>query len=113
MPIHNADIARVFEEIADLFDDLVDMGEANPFRVRAYRNVTGTALELNAHPERLDLLEPYCRMAKDEGALVAIDSDAHDGIRQPAVRRRAGAPGLDRGTRLPEHAFNHGTERMV
>jgi DNA polymerase (family X) len=38
------------------------------------RNV---ALELNAHPERLDLLDTYCRMAKDEGALVAIDSDAH------------------------------------
>ena len=38
---------------------------------------SGTALELNAHPERLDLLDTYCRMAKDEGALVAIDSDAH------------------------------------
>jgi DNA polymerase (family 10) len=38
------------------------------------RNV---ALELNAHPERLDLLDVYCRMAKDEGALVAINSDAH------------------------------------
>jgi DNA polymerase (family 10) len=35
------------------------------------------ALELNAHPERLDLLDVYCRMAKDEGVLVAIDSDAH------------------------------------
>jgi DNA polymerase (family 10) len=38
---------------------------------------TRTALELNAHPERLDLLDTYCRIAKDEGALVAIDSDAH------------------------------------
>jgi len=35
------------------------------------------ALELNAHPERLDLTDVHCRMAKDEGALVAIDSDAH------------------------------------
>jgi DNA polymerase (family 10) len=35
------------------------------------------ALELNAHPERLDLLDVYCRMARDEGALVAINSDAH------------------------------------
>jgi DNA polymerase (family 10) len=35
------------------------------------------ALELNAHPERLDLLDVYCRMAKDEGAWVSIDSDAH------------------------------------
>jgi DNA polymerase (family 10) len=38
------------------------------------RNV---ALELNAHPERLDLTDVGCRMARDEGALVAINSDAH------------------------------------
>lgn len=35
------------------------------------------ALELNAHPERLDLTDVHCRMAKDEGVPVAIDSDAH------------------------------------
>ncbi|MCC6608808.1 MAG: DNA polymerase/3'-5' exonuclease PolX [Burkholderiales bacterium] len=37
----------------------------------------GIALELNAHPERLDLTDVNCRMAKEEGALVAISSDAH------------------------------------
>jgi DNA polymerase (family 10) len=37
----------------------------------------GCFLELNAHPERLDLLDVYCQMAKDEGVLVAISSDAH------------------------------------
>jgi DNA polymerase (family X) len=37
----------------------------------------GVALELNAHPERLDLTDIYCRMARDEGALIAINSDAH------------------------------------
>ncbi len=37
----------------------------------------GIALELNAHPERLDLTDIHCRMAKDEGALVSINSDAH------------------------------------
>lgn len=34
MPIHNADIAAIFEEIADL----LEIGGANPFRIRAYRN---------------------------------------------------------------------------
>lgn len=34
MPVHNADIARVFEEIADL----LELESGNPFRVRAYRN---------------------------------------------------------------------------
>jgi DNA polymerase (family 10) len=37
----------------------------------------GRSLELNAHPERLDLFDTHCRMAKDEGVLVSIDSDAH------------------------------------
>lgn len=37
----------------------------------------GCFLELNAHPDRLDLLDIYCRMAKDEGVLISIDSDAH------------------------------------
>lgn len=37
----------------------------------------GCYLELNAHPDRLDLLDTHCTMAKDEGVLVAIDSDAH------------------------------------
>jgi len=42
----------------------------------------GIALELNAHPDRLDLTDAHCRMAKDEGVLVAISSDAHsiDGL---------------------------------
>ena len=37
----------------------------------------GVALELNAHPERLDLTDLNCRIAKDEGAWVAVNSDAH------------------------------------
>jgi DNA polymerase (family 10) len=37
----------------------------------------GCFLELNAHPERLDLLDIHCQLAKDEGVLVAISSDAH------------------------------------
>lgn len=37
----------------------------------------GCFLELNAHPERLDLLDTHCLMAKEEGVLVAINSDAH------------------------------------
>ncbi|UCH54484.1 MAG: DNA polymerase/3'-5' exonuclease PolX [Pseudomonadota bacterium] len=37
----------------------------------------GCFLELNAHPERLDLLDIHCQLARDEGVLVAISSDAH------------------------------------
>ena len=37
----------------------------------------GCFLELNSHPERLDLQDVHCQMAKDEGVLVSINSDAH------------------------------------
>lgn len=37
----------------------------------------GCYLELNANPERLDLLDSHCRLAKEEGVLVSINSDAH------------------------------------
>jgi len=38
---------------------------------------TGTILEINAYPERLDLNDIYCRMAKDKGVQLAIETDAH------------------------------------
>jgi DNA polymerase (family 10) len=37
----------------------------------------GCFMELNAHPERLDLDDVHCRMAKDKGVGVAISTDAH------------------------------------
>lgn len=40
----------------------------------------GCFLELNAHPSRLDLTDTACRMAKSEGVLVSINSDAHSAL---------------------------------
>ena len=37
----------------------------------------GCFLELNAQPDRLDLHDTHCQMARDEGVLVSINSDAH------------------------------------
>jgi DNA polymerase (family 10) len=37
----------------------------------------GCFLELNANPQRLDLTDIYCQMAKAAGVLVAINTDAH------------------------------------
>ena len=50
----------------------------------------GIALELNAHPDRLDLDDANCRMAKDEGVLVSIDSDSHAADGFAALRYGAG-----------------------
>jgi DNA polymerase (family 10) len=51
--------------------------EADWLRIIRHAKARGCHLELNAQPERLDLLDVYCRMAREEGVLVAIDSDAH------------------------------------
>jgi DNA polymerase (family 10) len=37
----------------------------------------GCYLELNANPQRLDLLDTHCQLAREEGVLVSINSDAH------------------------------------
>ncbi len=37
----------------------------------------GIALEINSQPERLDLFDFYCKMAKEKGAKFTIDSDSH------------------------------------
>jgi DNA polymerase (family 10) len=50
----------------------VDLPEL--FRARA---TTGTALEVSAHPARLDLPSVHIRAARDAGLRFAIDSDAH------------------------------------
>jgi DNA polymerase (family 10) len=38
---------------------------------------TGTALEINAHPDRLDLKDEHILWAERHGVRFAIDSDAH------------------------------------
>jgi DNA polymerase (family 10) len=38
---------------------------------------TGCALELNAQPERMDLNDLYCKMAKENGVMIVISTDAH------------------------------------
>ncbi len=46
-------------------------------RIIRHARQRGCFLEVNAHPERLDLLDTYCQMAKTEEVLVSINSDAH------------------------------------
>ena len=130
MPVHNEDVARTFDTLADM----LELQQTNPFRIRAYRDASRTIrslgtelgaliregrdldelpgigedlagkireivqtgklslldevrrsvrartrllLELNAQPDRLDLDDVHCQMAKAEGVLISIASDAH------------------------------------
>lgn len=51
--------------------------DVDMLRIIRHARQRGCFLELNANPARLDLLDTHCLMAKEEGVLVAIDSDAH------------------------------------
>ncbi|MDH3638163.1 MAG: DNA polymerase/3'-5' exonuclease PolX, partial [Gammaproteobacteria bacterium] len=46
-------------------------------RVVEQARVRGCFLELNSQPQRLDLSDEDCRLARDQGVLIAINSDAH------------------------------------
>ncbi len=54
-----------------------DPYDVDMLRIVRHARERGCFLELNAHPDRLDLLDTHCRLAKEEGVLVAINSDAH------------------------------------
>lgn len=51
--------------------------ELDWLRLVRHARQRGCFLELNAQPKRLDLTDVHARMAKEEGVLVAINSDAH------------------------------------
>ena len=54
-----------------------DPYDVDMLRIIRHAKDRGCFLELNAHPDRLDLLDSHCQMAKEEGVRVSINSDAH------------------------------------
>ncbi|MCE9507975.1 MAG: DNA polymerase/3'-5' exonuclease PolX [Alphaproteobacteria bacterium] len=58
------------------------IGEREPYALEMERIVRaakerGCLMEINAQPDRLDLNDIHCRMAKDAGVKLAISTDAH------------------------------------
>lgn len=51
--------------------------EVDMARIVRHAAQRGCFLELDSQPKRLDLNDTYCAMAREEGVLVSIDSDAH------------------------------------
>lgn len=47
---------------------------------------TGTCLELNAFPERLDLNDIHCRQAREAGVVLSLGTDAHHRGQMEAMR---------------------------
>ena len=51
--------------------------EADMQRIIETAAARGCFLELNGQPRRLDLNDSYCKLAKEAGVLLSIDSDSH------------------------------------
>jgi DNA polymerase (family 10) len=71
---------RYFSMLAHPTGRLID--ERDPYQVDMTRIIhkardRGCFLELNSNPRRLDLYDIYCQVARSEGVLVSINSDAH------------------------------------
>jgi DNA polymerase (family 10) len=80
--------ARVLKALANKYVKILShptgrlIGEREPYEIDLEAVLTaakehGTAIEINAHPQRLDLTDVWCRRAKELGVKVAINTDAH------------------------------------
>jgi DNA polymerase (family 10) len=55
-------------------------------RVVEHAARTGTMLEINANPNRRDLMDTHARLAAEAGAMIVIDSDAHSARTLAVIR---------------------------
>jgi len=102
MPVHNSDVERLFQELADL----LEIEGANPFRVRAYRNgaraVSGLTRSVADLVREGEDLSQYQGIGKDlaqkirelvsTGRIEALE-EARDRV-EPGLRTLLAVPGL-------------------
>ena len=67
----------------------------------------GCFLEINAQPDRLDLNDKHCRLAKEMGLRLALATDAHSTTNLDYVRY--GIDQARRGWLEPDDVINTGT----
>ncbi len=85
------------------------INERPPYDVDLERLMTAAAergcmLEVDSQPQRLDLTDAGCRLARELGVTVAIDSDAHSAAALEFMR--FGVEQARRGWLGPEHVLN-------
>ena len=75
----------------------------------------GCFMELDSQPDRLDLIDIHCKLAKDLGLKVSISTDAHStaDLNYHALGDRPGPPGLAGGRRRPQHPPLAGVEEVA
>jgi DNA polymerase (family 10) len=65
---------------------------------------TGTAMEINSYPDRLDLRDEHVMWAKRHGVKFSIDTDSHATVHQPFMRYGVGT--AQRGWLSKEDVIN-------
>jgi DNA polymerase (family 10) len=63
--------------------DPIDLDLDEVFKAAAR---TGTAMEVNSHPDRLDLKDEHISWARDHGVRFSIDTDSHSTLHLPHMR---------------------------
>ena len=80
-------------------------------RVVEHAARTGTMLEINANPNRRDLMDTHARLAAEAGAMILIDSDAHSAGTLAVVRY--GVATARRGWLTKENVANTRTWKQL
>jgi len=94
------------------------LGKRDPYEVDMEQlmesaKATGTIMELNSFPGRLDLNDIHCKMAKDYGVLIAISTDAHNAMQMRDVIKY-GVATARRGWLEPKDVVNtRGLEEVM
>ena len=75
MPVHNSDIADVFDQIADY----LEIEGENPFRIRAYRNAVHTVNGLGTELKEMAAAGEDLTLGADGGLNIGIRDIGHTG----------------------------------
>jgi DNA polymerase (family 10) len=94
------------------------LGKRDPYEVDMERLMetakdTGTVMELNSFPDRLDLNDMHCRMAKDYGVPIAISTDSHDATQMGAVIKYGVATARRGWLEAKDVVNTRGLEKMI
>jgi DNA polymerase (family 10) len=85
------------------------INERDPYEIDIDRTIAAAkaskvALELNSHPDRLDLKDTHCRAAKEAGARISTNTDSHADLQ--LTNMRYGIATARRGWLEPQDVIN-------
>ena len=94
---HEAMTKRIVKALQNKYVNILShptgrlIGKREPYEVEIEKIIktakeTGTYLEVNSFPDRLDLSDVHCRRAKTEGVKLAINTDSHAALQLNLIK---------------------------